>query len=64
MDEIIELLENGQALPPDPEYEGLQTESSEDFVARIDKIKNAFEAQFLDRRDWKVCKLCLNFKSF
>lgn len=55
--EIIDVLESGQPLPSDPEYEGLTVESSGDFIARIEKLKHAYEAQFLDRRDWKVCRL-------
>ena len=52
--EFLEMLEAGQPLPPDPEYEGLTMESSEEFMARMDQLRHAYEAQFLDRKDWKV----------
>ena len=51
---MLEMLEAGQPLPPDPEYEGLATESSEEFMARMERLRHAYEAQFLDRKDWKV----------
>lgn len=57
VDELIELLESGRPMPPDPEYEGLQPETAAAFTARIDKLKAAYEAQFLDRKNWKVRSL-------
>lgn len=47
-------LEEGEPLPPDPNYEGLELETTEAFTARLEKLRHAYEAQFLDRKDWKA----------
>ena len=33
---------------------GVPTETTAEFVARIEQLRHAYEAQFLDRKDWKV----------
>lgn len=54
VDEMIRHLESGQPLPPDPNQEGLDTETSEEFMNRVDKLKAAYDAQFLPKKDWEV----------
>lgn len=62
VDELVASLEAGNPLPPDPEYEGLTPESHEEFTARMNKLAAAYEAQFLDQKDWKVLPLTLPHK--
>ena len=52
--EMIAKLESGQPLGPDPKYEDLTTESAEEFSLRMLKYRQAYEAQFLPKKDWKV----------
>lgn len=59
VDELVQSLEEGEPLPPDPRYEGLELESTEQFTARLEKLRHAYEAQFLDRKDWKASRLLL-----
>ena len=51
---MIAKLESGQPLGPDPKYKDLKTESAEEFSLRMLKYRQAYEAQFLPKRDWKV----------
>jgi len=52
--ELVEALESGHPLPEDPRANGIPTETTAEFTARIEMLQHAYEAQFLDRKDWKV----------
>lgn len=54
VDEMVARLESGLPLPPDPNQADVVPETSEEYKARIDKLKAAFDAQFLPKKDWQV----------
>ena len=54
VDEMLERLESGLPLPPDPNQQGLEPETTEEFTARMDTLKNAYDAQHLPKKDWEV----------
>lgn len=54
VDELVASLEAGNPLPDDPRLNGVPTETTAEFTARIEMLRHAYEAQFLDRKDWKV----------
>ena len=54
VDEMVQRLESGLPLPPDPNQADVVPETSEEYRERIDKLKAAFEAQFLPKKEWKV----------
>lgn len=58
--EMIGKLESGEPLGKDPRYEGLNPESYEAFQKRMLKYQQAYEAQYLDRKDWKVWSMWKN----
>ena len=59
VDEMVHRLESGLPLPPDPNQRNVVPESSEEYRERIDKLKAAFDAQFLPKKDWTVLHHCL-----
>jgi len=54
VDELVASLEAGHPLSDDPRSNGVPTETTAEFVARIEMLRHAYEAQYLDRKDWKV----------
>ena len=54
VDEMVQRLESGLNLPPDPRQEGLVPETSEEYIVRIEQLKAAFEASYLPKKDWEV----------
>ncbi len=63
VEEMVERLESGLPLPPDPNQADVVPETSEEYKAQIDKLKAAFEAQFLPKKDWKVILLFVSLCS-
>ena len=60
--DMVRHLESGKPLGPDPRYKGLEIESSESFQKRMLLYRQAYEAQSLPKKDWKVliCSLPVN----
>ena len=54
---MLQLLEAGQPLPPDPRQMGRPKESAQSFLRRMDKLQARYDAQFLKRKDWQVCTM-------
>ena len=52
---MLQLLEAGQPLPPDPRQMGRPKESAQSFLRRMDKLQARYDAQFFKRKDWQVC---------
>jgi hypothetical protein len=63
VEKALAILESGQLLPPDPRQEGRPREDGPAFRARMDKLKDMYEAQYLKRSEWKVRCLCTGIAS-
>ena len=51
---MLQLLEAGKPLPPDPGQIGRPKESAQSFLRRMDALQARYDAQFLKRKDWQV----------
>ena len=54
VEEMLQLLEAGKPLPPDPRQIGRPKESAQSFLRRMDALQARYDAQFLKRKDWQV----------